>query len=59
MAKSTKKASTKTVAAIDRAIRRGELRTAAEMVKEAELSEADFDDLMSDRPDLREVYLAL
>lgn len=44
---------------VERAISGGELREAAILVKDADLSEADFDTIMDGRPDLRAVYLAL
>lgn len=44
---------------VPKLISRGELRKAAEAVKEAAPSEAQFDDLMADNPGLRDVYLSL
>lgn len=46
-------------AVIERAIGRGEVLAAATMIKEAGLSEPDFDAVMEGRPDLRDVYLSL
>lgn len=44
---------------VERAISGGELREAAILVKEADLSEAEFDTIMDGRPDLRAVLLSL
>lgn len=44
---------------VPKLISRGEMRKAAEAVKEASPSEAQFDALMADNPGLRDVYLSL
>ncbi|MDR9777202.1 hypothetical protein RJJ65_32105 [Rhizobium hidalgonense] len=44
---------------VPKLISRGEMRKAAEAVKEAAPSEAQFDALMADHPGLRNVYLSL
>jgi hypothetical protein len=64
MAKKTiKKAEAKTDSELSRIvpklISRGEMLKAAEAVKEAAPSEAQFDALMAENPGLREVYLSL
>lgn len=52
-------ADAKFAARVDQVIGRGELSAAARMVKDADLSEVAFDDLMQDRPDLRAAFLSL
>lgn len=44
---------------VPRLISRGEMRKAAEAVKEADPSEAQFDDIMAANPGLRDAYLSL
>jgi hypothetical protein len=44
---------------VPKMISRGEMRNAAEAVKEASPSEAQFDALMAENPGLRDVYLSL
>lgn len=44
---------------VERLRSRGELRNSAILIKEAELSEEDFDSIMESWPELRSVYLSL
>jgi hypothetical protein len=61
--KTTKKAETKAHSELSRIvpklISRGEMRKAAEAVKEAAPSESQFDAIMAENPGLRDVYLSL
>jgi hypothetical protein len=57
--KTTKKADDELARIVPKLISRGEMLKAAEAVKAAEPSEAQFDALMAENPGLRDVYLSL
>jgi hypothetical protein len=59
MAKKAPKFDEELSRSVPKLISRGEMRKAAEAVKEASPSEAQFDALMADNPGLRDVYLSL
>lgn len=57
--KTTRKTDDELARIVPKLISRGEMLKAAEAVKAAEPSEAQFDALMAENPGLRDVYLSL